>query len=115
MTNNTYTEDFNDIMSCSRERYEVQKLLSAWNHSGLPSDFYDYNVRFAFNKNSGCVFLVNDSCQVAMINDDASKLECFYTSPYDGHEGFLSDLLEEVDDSWHPDDIEWLNDIQASQ
>lgn len=113
MTNNTYTEDFNDIMSCSNERYEVLQIINAWNHNGLPNDFNEDNVKLAFNKNSGYVFLVNDDYQVAMMN--GNNLECFYTSPYDGHEGFLSDLLEEVDDSWHPDDIEWLNDIQASQ
>ena len=110
--NNVYTEDFADIMSCSRERYEVLQIINAWNHNGLPSDFYEDNVRLAFNKNSGNVFLVNDDCQVAMMNGD--KLETHYTSPYDCHEGFLEELLDMVDDSWHEEDIEWLNDIKSN-
>ena len=109
---NVYTEYFADIMSCSRERYEVLQIINAWNHNGLPSNFYEYNVRLAFNKNSGNVFLVNDDCQVAMMN--GNKLEIHYTSPYDGHEGFLEELLDMVDDNWHEDDIEWLNDIKSN-
>ena len=109
---NVYTEDFADIMSCSRERYEVLQIINAWNHNGLPSNFYEDNVRLAFNKNSGNVFLVNDDCQVAMMN--GNKLEIHYTSPYDGHEGFLEELLDMVDDNWHEDDIEWLNDIKSN-
>ena len=45
-----------------------------------------------------------------MMNGD--KLESFYTSPYEGHEGFIDELLDMVDDEWHEDDIEWLNDIK---
>ena len=74
--NNVYTEDFADIMSCSRERYEVLQIINAWNHNGLPDDFYEDNVRLAFNKNSGYVFLVNDDCLVDMMYGNI--LECFY-------------------------------------
>ena len=113
--NNVYTEDFADIMSCSRERYEVLQIINAWNHNGLPSNFYEDNVRLAFNKNSGYVFLVNDDCQVAMMN--GNNLECFYTSPYDGREGFIDELFDdymEDKDSWHIEDAEWLLDIKSN-
>ena len=47
-----------------------------------------------------------------MMNGD--KLESFYTSPYDGYEGFLDELLDMVDNDWHNKDIEWLNDIAGN-
>ena len=110
MTTSHYTENLADIMACYTERKEVQNIITAWNENGLPSDFEETNVRFAFNKNSGYVFLTNDEYQVAMIND--GKLESFYSSPYNGHEGFIDELIDMMDDGWHEDDIEWLNDIK---
>ena len=110
--NNVYTENLSDIISNSRERALTIELLQAWGEQGLPNDFYEGGVKVAMNRNSGYVFLVNDEYQCAMMNGD--KLEYFYTSPYDGHEGFLDELLDMVDDSWHEDDIEWLNDIQSN-
>ena len=110
--NNVYTENLSDIISNSRERALTIELLQAWGEKGLPSDFYEEGVKVAFNRNSGYVFLVNEEYQCAMMNGD--KLETHYTSPYDGHEGFLEELLDMVDDSWHEDDIDWLNDIKSN-
>ena len=109
---NVYTEDMAIIMQSSRERYLALQILTAWDKHGLPDDFYEDNIRYAFNRNSGNVFLVNEEYQCAMMNGD--KLESFYSSPYDGHEGFIDELLDSVDDHWHEDDIEWLNDIKAN-
>ena len=114
LNSNVYTEDFADIMSCSRERALVIEILQLWNRDGLPESFYEDEVKFAFNRNSGYVFLVNSEYQCLMVTDEGN-LEEFYTSPYDGHEGFLSDLIEECDDDWHEDDIEWLEYLKASQ
>jgi hypothetical protein len=103
-----YTEDFADIMQCARERKMALEILQAWDQYGLPERFYDQGVRFAFNRNSGYVFLVNDDYQCAMLNN--GKLEEYYSSPYDGHEGFFSDLVSEFNDM-HPEDQEWFCDI----
>lgn len=114
---NVYTENIADIMSCSRERKEVLAIMQVWDKDGLPDSFYDKGVKFAFNKNSGYVFLVNDDYQCLMI-DDNNNLQEWYNSPYDGHEGFYSDLLADyaIDpEAWHTDDIEWLNDIKDNQ
>lgn len=110
---NVYTENMADIMSCDRERAMVLEIMQAWDKNGLPDNFYDEGVKFAFNRNSGYVFLVNDDYQCLMMNGD--KLDVYYNSPYDGHEGFLDELLDMVDDHWHEDDIEWLNDIKDNQ
>lgn len=112
MTTSYYTENLADIMACYTERKEVQNIITAWNEKGLPSDFEEENVRFAFNRNSGNVFLINDEHQVAMMNGD--KLESFYSSPYEGYEGFIDDLIDMADDSWHEDDIDWLNAVKGN-
>jgi hypothetical protein len=103
-----YTEDFADICSCSRERHMLIDIMQAWGDHGLPNDFDDTKVRPAFNRNSGHVFLVNEEFQVCMLRD--GKLESFYTSPYEGKEGFFDDLVEEYGDM-HPKDQRWLRDI----
>lgn len=109
---NVYTENLNDIITFDRERALAIDLLKAWGEQGLPIDFYEEGVKVACNRNSGNVFLVNEDYQCAMMNGD--KLESHYTSPYDGHEGFLEDLLDMVDDNWHEDDIEWLDYIKSN-
>ena len=112
---NVYTENMTEIMACSIERKEVLKIMQAWDEHGLPNDFGGDNVRFAYNRNSGCVFLVNDEYECAMMNGDV--LEMFYTSPYDGHEGFIDELLQSYNDgldSWHNEDIEWLEHIKSN-
>ena len=109
---NVYTENLNDIISNDRERALAIELLQAWGKQGLPSDFYEDGVKIAFNRNSGNIFLVNEEYQCAMMNGD--KLESFYSSPYDGHEGFIEELIDMVDDNWHEDDIEWLDDIKSN-
>ena len=103
-----YTEDFADIVSCARERCMLIDIMRAWGDSGLPEDFSDYKVRPAFNRNSGHVFLVNEEQDVCMLRD--GKLESFYTSPYEGREGFFDELLEEYADM-HPEDQRWMRDI----
>jgi len=103
-----YTEDFADIVSCARERLMLIDIMRAWGDSGLPEDFGDSGVRPAFNRYSGHVFLVNEDLHVCMLRD--GKLESFYTSPYEGKEGFFDELLEEYADM-HPEDQRWMRDI----
>lgn len=102
----SYTESFSDFGA--RERHMLTEIMNAWDKHGLPDDFSDDNVRPAFNMNSGFVFLVNDDCQVAMMNGD--KLESFYWTPYEGREGFFDDLIEEYADM-HRDDQEYMRDL----
>lgn len=92
----------------TREIAELRDLLDAWLTSGLPDDFSKDGVHPMFNKMSGFVFLTNDEFQVAMMNGD--KLESFYSSPYEGREGFFDELLDEFNDM-HPEDQVWFSDI----
>ena len=91
--NEIYTEDISEFGS--RERRMAAEILA----QPLPNGFADSGVKLAMNKNSGCVFLVNDDYQVAMMNGD--KLDIFHTLPDGGAEGFLIDLLDE----YTPDDL----------
>ena len=77
----------------ARERAMLADLLTAWNRDGLPDDFYDDEVHPVLNMDSGYVFLTNSDYQTAMMNGDT--LESFYSTPYEGHEGFWEDLVRE--------------------
>ena len=97
----SYTENLADFGA--RERHMAAELLA----HPLPDNFSDRWVRVAFNTNSGYVFLVNDDYQVAMMNGDS--LEIFHSTPYAGHEGFLSDLLDEYSqDDLNSEDADYL-------
>lgn len=101
MTQDAYTENLADFGS--RERAMAAELLAA----PLPETFSDDGVKIAMNRNSGFVFLVNADYQCAMMNGDT--LEIFHSTPYDGIEGFLSDLLEENEPGdLHREDAEYL-------
>lgn len=115
MSNSTYTENMAEIMACSIERKEVLAIMQAWDKNGLPDNFYLENVRFAYNRSSGYVFLVNDDYQCVMMNGDV--LEMFYTSPYEGREGFIEDLFDAYmgdTDAWHIEDAEWLLETKSN-
>lgn len=108
MREDNYTENMADIFECPRERRMVLEILQAWESGGLPKDFDDRGVRLAFNRSSGNVFLVNEEYQVAMV--ESICLESFYNSPYEGREGFFTDLLSEYP-SMHPEDQEWFREL----
>jgi len=95
-----------------REIKMARDLLDAWVNNGLPEDFEQNGVTVMMNMNSGNVFLTNDEFQVAMLNGD--ELESFYTSPYEGREGFFDDLLDEYEDM-HKEDKEWFRDIAENR
>ncbi len=99
--NETYTEDLGNFGA--RERKMAAELLG----HPLPDGFSDDGVKPAFNRNSGFVFLVNSDYQRAMMHGD--ELQIFHSTPYEGREGFLTDLLDEYSpDDLHADDVEYL-------
>lgn len=98
----------------NRELGMAGELLTAYADNGAPENFYDMGVTVMMNTCSGNVVLTNDDFQVLMMN--GNSLEMFYTTPYEGHEGFADELLEnfEVDGSecWHKEDVEYLIDYE---
>jgi len=105
MTTTTNLSEFGN-----RERALVIELMTEWNNGNLPSDFEEENIQMMMNTTSGNVFLTNDAYQVAMINDESGKMESFYTSPYNGIEGFYDDLVDEYE-SMHKEDKAWFDDL----
>lgn len=80
--------------------------------NGIEFNRINNEVTIMMNTNSGNVFLTNEDCQVAMLNGDT--LESFYYTPYSGHEGFLEDLIESLDNErWEQEDLEYLLDSPA--
>lgn len=104
--NNTTTTDLSRFGF--REIKMLSEILNVWVESGLPDDFTNDEVAPMMNMSSGNVFLTNSEFEVVMMNGD--KLEPFYTSPYDGHEGFFEDLLSEYD-NMNSEDKEWFRNI----
>lgn len=102
MSNEVYTEDLADFGA--RERHMLAKILAL----PFPENFYDDGVKPAFNRNSGYVFLVNSDYQCAMLNDETGKLELFHSTPYNGKEGFLSELLAVPPSEYHEEDQKYI-------
>ena len=101
----------------ARERAIAVELLQAWNRDGLPADFEGpsegWEVRPMFNTHSGYVFLSNEAYQTAVLED--GRLVSHYNLGYEGHEGTLSELEDEFKvsgDTWHPEDVEALENIR---
>jgi|GEM_PF-1030613 len=104
MTNN-YTENLADFGF--REIKLVRDLLDAWVEHGLPKGFDNDQIKPAFNKFSGFVFLTNSECQVAMLH--CGVLQLWHFTPYMGYEGFIDDLLQEHKPTdLHEDDVAYL-------
>ena len=71
--------------------------------------FLSDGVQIAFNTHSGNVFLTDEEYNVAMLTDDG-VLEDWFTTPYEGHEGFLADLKDEYK-TMHTEDQEFMVQI----
>ena len=104
-----YTENLSDFGA--QERKILADLLAApW-----PENFSNAGVKAAFNRLSGFVFLLNDDYQVLLLNGD--RAEIFLTTPYEGIEGFLQDIINDYEPSeLQSDDVEFLRyEIKNSQ
>ena len=100
-----YTEDLSRFGA--RERKMLAEILVL----PLPKNFSDDKIRPAMNMDSGYVFLVNADYQVAMLNPKTGQLEIFHSTPYDGHEGFIVDLMETYKpDDLNYEDVEYIRD-----
>jgi hypothetical protein len=84
-------------------------ILRALDRDGLPATMESDGLRIYLNRDSGYVFLSDSDYNVAVV--DGSRLVGHYSSPYDGHEGTFSELVEILDDTWNSEDVEWLHDV----
>jgi hypothetical protein len=90
-----------------RELDMAAKLLSAYSNNPQQCSpwFIHGNVRVVMNINSGCVYLLDEDENCAMMNGD--KLEPFISTPC--VEGFFDDVLTENSfDSMNEEDVECI-------
>ena len=83
-----------------RECGMFAQLLEAWsdqNLSSLAKKYFEGLEDWGFNPNSGFVFLVDQAYNVLMFNESIGKLDLFLSTPYEGQEGFIEDLLNEYE------------------
>lgn len=89
------------------EREEAGKLLTAYSRNRNVCPYFENRgVQVMMNTYSGNVFLTDENYNVLMLN--GNKLEGFYNSPYEGHEGFFEELVEDWNEDWHQEDSKWL-------
>jgi len=89
-----------------RECGMLGQLLEAWSDQSLSSiakEFFEGLEDWGFNQNSGFVFLVDQDYNVLMYNESIKKLDLFLSTPNEGIEGFLEDLLIEYKDLVYED------------
>ena len=98
----------------NRELGMAGELLTAYSKGYLTKlardYFYNDEVTVMFNQHSGNVFLTNSDCQALMFN--GSELDLFISTPYNGNEGFMDELIEEYEDMHH-EDKEYLLDMMS--
>lgn len=81
-----------------REVGMLAQLLEAWsdqNLSSLAKKYFEGLEDWGFNPNSGFVFLVDQDYNTLMFNESLGKLDLFLSTPDEGQEGFIEDLLKE--------------------
>jgi hypothetical protein len=109
--NNTTTTNIAEFGSS--EILEASEILKAYGKGFYNHPYFMGEPQLMMNKNSGFVFLVDDGgegCNVLMLNGE--ELEGFYTSPYDGLEGFFSELLVGYKrGDMHSEDVEWFEQL----
>lgn len=71
---------------------ELIKLLQAWVHGGIPSNFERGRTFPICDLVENVVYLCNDANQLLKVNK-SGNLELWISTP-NGHEGFLDDLAE---------------------
>lgn len=89
-----------------RELALAGQILTAYAGKDACPYFTGKGVQLMMNTSSGNVFLIDEDCNVLMMNGD--NLEGFYSTPYEGHEGFFEDLLNDWNENWHEEDSEYL-------
>ena len=106
MTDNIVTIDLRDFGY--REIAMTRDLLTAY-ISKNNTVYLGDGVQVAFNTHSGYVFLTDEDYNTAMECD--GELLDWIVTPYEGHEGFYDDLMQEYE-FMHPEDQEFMDSIK---
>ena len=89
---------------------ELLNLYSDRKLSRVASERFGDLKTAGFNSNSGYVFLLDENYNCLMEND--GELDLFISTPYEGKEGFLYELLNEyTPDDLHREDVEYIREL----
>jgi hypothetical protein len=109
-----YTIPETASFNCARELDMARDLLTLWLEdkiTTLAKNQFSELSAIGFNANSGNVWLEDEEYNCLMENEDG-ELDLHINTPYEGHEGFLKDLLAEyVPDDMHTEDVEHLRNL----
>lgn len=109
--NNTTTTNIAEFGTS--EILEASEILMAYAKGQYEHPYFNGEPQLMMNKNSGFVFLVDDGGEggnVLMLNGE--DLEGFFTSPYEGLEGFFSELLVGYKrGDMNQEDVEWFEQL----
>ena len=99
-----------------REISQLSQLLEKVSNNKLTllaETFISNGINWEYNPNSDNLFLVDSDYNVLMYNDDLDLLDLWLFSPYYGYEGFLHDVLIQINDNINEihilEDIEYIN------
>ena len=104
-----------------RECGMLAQLLEAWsdqNLSSLAKKYFEGLEDWGFNLNSGFVFLVDQDYNTLMFNESIGKLDLFLSTPYEGEEGFIEDLLSDYKNLVYEDKefvLNFYKDLDAAE
>ena len=104
-----------------RECGMLGQLLEAWSDqklSSLAKEYFEGLEDWGFNPNSGFVFLVDRAYNVLMFNESIGKLDLFLSTPYEGQEGFIEDLLIDYENLVYEDKefvLNFYKDLDAAE
>ena len=98
----------------SRMLEDLVRVVDSYRMHGAPDDFKDEGVRL--ESDLGHIFITNEDRQIATYNNFTGKLESWYITPYSHYSGFISDLLEMVENKEivEYDDINYVKEICKS-
>lgn len=95
----------------ARELDMAKKLLDAA-YNGYPEDFDLDGVQFWFNRDTGDLFLTNDSGQLCIASE--GELYSYYFLPACGKEGTIYDLVDEYTKVESEEDREYIQHVVST-
>ena len=104
-----------------RECGMLGQLLEAWSDralTNLAKKYFEGLEDWGYNPNSGFVFLVDQAYNVLMYNQSVGLLDLFLSTPYEGQEGFIEDLLSDYKNLVYEGKefvLEYYKDLDAAE
>lgn len=90
-----------------RELELVQKILKSYLEYGIPGDKESLKGIY-FEEKTGDLSVISETDRYLILDDE--RLVDYLATPVDGHEGTITDLLDQVGEEWCEEDLVYLRD-----